>query len=230
MRSLTRFLLFLLLLAMIAAAALWIIGGKKDEYSISLVIDAHPNQVFPYLTQPDLLKQWASGLVQVEELRPLADGSNRTIKTTRIVVDQSGKRTAFEDEVLRHSENEAVTVQSSNAAQVITAIYQLDLKDNRKTVLTHRVKVSNVGIGRLLGPLQRDDVKSQMENEARQLKELVETNEPQWEPSTADEPVLQVPSFGPENLSNSDPNAPIDPSQPHVPKINATAAEPSENP
>ena len=48
----------ILLLSVIAVAVLWILGGKQTEFSTALSIDAPPEVIFPYLTQPEQLKSW----------------------------------------------------------------------------------------------------------------------------------------------------------------------------
>ena len=68
-------------------------------------------------------------------------------------------------------------MQSRNRSQVITSIYQLELKEDNKTSLTYRVKTANRGVGRFLAPLNSSNIQVRMENDVRRLKELVEKNQ-----------------------------------------------------
>ena len=175
----TRLLIIFVIVAGIAASSLWIIGGKKNEYSTSLVIDAQPQQVFPYLTQPDHMKSWIEGLTEVSELvkPPEKDLPAPPVTTARVMRTEGGKQIRYQDEIIRFDPHKLVSVQSRNPSQVVTAIYQLEAKEDDKTSLTYKVKTKNRGIGRLLAPLNTPDIQLQMEQDARRLKELVEKNE-----------------------------------------------------
>lgn len=193
----SRFFLFLFVAALIALAGLWILGNKKSDYSTSVVIDAHPSQVFPYLTQPDRLKQWLTGLEQVDEILPPPAADEYTSPPKMIRTwNLNGTRTSFNDLVIRYNLDEMVSVQSSNANQVVTSIYELDLKDANKTLLTYQVKSTNVGLGRLLAVFRSTDIESTIARDARKLKELVEKNEPPSTGPADDEASFQVPGFG----------------------------------
>lgn len=174
-----KLLIFLLIVAGVAATSLWIIGGKKNEYSTSLLINAQPQQVFPYLTQPEHLKSWIDGLTEVSELvkPPEEKLPTPAVTTLRVFQNENGKQVRFQDEIIRFDPNKLVSVQSRNRSHVVTSIYQLELKDDNKTSLTYRVKKANRGIGRFFAPLNQANIQEQMENDARRLKELVEKNQ-----------------------------------------------------
>ena len=190
----TRIFLSLTIVLLVVAAGLWIIGGKKNEYATETTINASPESVFPYLTQAGHMKKWVSGLTNVEDLTPLKENDNGVRggkKTLRVVKDDEGNQTRYDDEVIRFEDGKAVSVQSTNSSEKVTRIFQLDLNEG-KTVLNYRVKTENAGIGRMTAVFQKNDYGSQIESEARKLKELVEANEPEPAPV---EPIYQNPSF-----------------------------------
>ena len=194
-----RLLMFVLILLFIAACGLWIMGGKKNEYSTSLSIDAAPDQIFPYLVEPDRMKKWIKGLDQIEQLRPAEDPHQAVPQTSRVVSDDSGNPQQFRDEVLRYSEGKGLSIQSTNAFQIIVSVFQLE-PEQGKTRLEYRVKTTNVGFGRMLAPLQSQDFRSRMESDAQRLKELVESTEPKVESVPDDDeldvaPAYKVPNF-----------------------------------
>ena len=174
-----KIVVFLLIVVGIGASSLWILGGKKNEYSTSLVIDAQPQQVFPYLTQPDHMKTWIEGLDEVSELvkPPEKELPAPPVTTARIVRTADGKQVRYQDQIIRFDPGKLVSVQSKNRSQVVTSIYQLEAKEDDKTALTYKVKTKNRGVGRILAPLSTADIQLQMEQDARRLKELVEKNE-----------------------------------------------------
>ena len=146
-----RILLFVVIVAAIACSSIWLIGGKKNDFSTSLVINAQPQQIFPYLTESDRLKQWISGLVRVEDLA-MAEKNQPAVITERIVDDGQGNSIVFKDKVIRQVQDELFSVQSTSSEKVITAIYQLEPTDDQKTQLTCRFKEVNTSLGRFLAP------------------------------------------------------------------------------
>lgn len=191
MKTSTRFFLFLSIFVIVVVSGIWIWGGKKHEYVAKLLIDRQPQQVFSYLTQPDSLMQWVSGLKSVEELSPAKGAASRAEKTQRVVKETSGNQTHFQDQVIRFEQDELLTVQSTNGTEIITSIFQLEPTAG-KTQLTYRVKIEYVGFGRLLAPFQKHELESKIETEAIKLKKLVEQNEPKLE---SPQPIYQNPNF-----------------------------------
>ncbi len=176
MTNSSKIVLWILLIAAIATSALWIMGGKRNEYSSALVIDADPPTVFSFLVEPEKLKGWVKGLSRVEQIEPNEEINGILVVNTQsrtVVVD--GKATLFEDEVLRFGEDTNLTVKSTNSKIALTSIFKLEPQDNR-TLLTYRVKTLNRGIGRLLAPLSKDETQSRIDEELRRLKELVESD------------------------------------------------------
>ena len=199
MSRLTRFLLFLVVATLVAVTGLWILGGKKTEFSTRVSIAAHPSQIFPYLTQPEKLKQWLTGLEQVDEILPIPKGEYSAVPDThRTVVDSTGRKTQFQDNVIRFTPDELISVQSSCSTVVLTSIFQLELKASQQTLTTYQVKSMPIGIGRLLAPLKTSDVQKQIVDDARRLKELVEREQPVGKGGSAEGAVsFQVPGFEP---------------------------------
>jgi uncharacterized protein YndB with AHSA1/START domain len=169
-----KLLLFCVIVAAIGASSLWLIGGKKGEYSTSLVINASPQQVFPYLTDAERLKQWLEGLAEVENLVETEDGA-QSQPTRRLMDFGDGKQVWFQDEVIRHESDAMISVQSSSSNKVITAIYQLQPTPDDKTELKYRLKTTNKSLGRLWAAFEKTDYQKRIENDARKLKELIES-------------------------------------------------------
>ena len=170
--------LSILLFTAIAGAALWILGGKQVEYSTAQTIDAPPEAVFPFLTKPEQIKSWTTGLSEVSELMPIQkiDGvpSGPIQKTMRVVSMPDGSRVRYEDRVIRYEENQTISVQSSSSQQVLISIYQLEPRDGQ-TFLTYRLKTTSCGTGRLLAPLSSSDFQNRIDGDILKLKALVES-------------------------------------------------------
>jgi hypothetical protein len=159
----------------VVAIALWLSGGKKQEYSAAIQIEASPDVVFAYLTEPEKHKSWITGLAHVERLESNTDenGDPKRITTQR-VVSLDGKESKFEDQVIRFEPDASLTVRSSRSSQVITSIYLLEPRDSQ-TYFTYRVIKLNRGIKRILAPLSSDKTQEQVDDDIRKLKRTVES-------------------------------------------------------
>lgn len=170
-----KLVLWISIITAVVAIGLWLVGGKKQEYSAAIQIEASPDVVFAYLTEAEKHKSWITGLAHVERLESNSDenGDPKRITTTR-VISLNGKKSRFEDEVIRFEPDESLTVRSSNNDQAITSIYSLRPRDSQ-TYFTYRVIKLNRGIKRLLSPLSRDKTQNQVDDDVRKLKQLVES-------------------------------------------------------
>ena len=163
-----------LIIATVVAIALWLVGGKKLEHSAAIEIDGSPDVIFTYLTEPEKHKSWVTGLAHVEPLESNMDenGASKRIRTTRVIATD-GRESRFEDEVIRFQPNERLSVRSTNLDQIVTTIYQLEPKGT-KTQFTYRVIKYYRGVKRILAPLNTDTTQSQIDQDVRKLKQLVE--------------------------------------------------------
>lgn len=168
----------LLVLLLIAAAALWIMGGKKKENQTSLEFDATPDQIWPYLTEPNGIGQWFSGLVSIDPIvAPLEDPIGPLPPPVRRILQSAdGTQTEYEDEILRFVPQQILALKSRSAGEAITWVYQLDPKVEGRTNVTLRVVKSATGLERFLAPLSDDAWLMQVEVDIRKLKEIVEGN------------------------------------------------------
>ena len=171
----SKLVLWILIITVVVGTGLWLAGGKKREHSAAIEIEASPQVIFAFLTEPDKHKSWITGLDHVETLESNTDenGVHKRITTTR-VMNINGKESRFDDEVIRFRPNEMLTVQSSNIDEVVTSIYQLEPRDSQ-TYFTYRIVKLNRGIKRLLAPLESDKTQAQINEDILKLKQLVES-------------------------------------------------------
>jgi hypothetical protein len=176
MTNLSKFSLMIVTIAVVAGAGLWMLGGKQVEYSTALQIDASPEVVFTYLTDPDRHKDWAAGLSEVGAFKPNTPANGNPVRmTTPRVVTVDGQSKYFEDEVLRYEPEKVLSVKSSNPTLILTSIFLLEPRESQ-THLSYRVKRANSGLGRFIAPLRKDLIQTQIDADIRRLKELIETN------------------------------------------------------
>ena len=98
MSGIVKFLLFLVIAMGITIGCLWFLGGKKQEYSTVVSINASTDQIYPYLTEPERIKKWKSELVEIRLLQegPIELGS-KSVSTLQF----NGTTKVFNDEVIR---------------------------------------------------------------------------------------------------------------------------------
>lgn len=177
MPFLNRFFLFFVIGLFVLCAGLWIAGGKEEKYTTSIEIDASPSQIFPYLIEPELMKQWITGLEQIDKLTPPPENPAMAPELTRLVVDEKGNEIYFKDTVIRYTPDSIVSIRSSRGGVVYTTVHQLERAERGRTRFNNFVIASYNGLGRLLAPIQSNDLEDQIVAETRRLKELVESNE-----------------------------------------------------
>jgi len=239
MSAIGKTALTILLVLIIVGAALWILGGKESEYYTGLSIAAPPEAIFPYLTQPERLKSWTDGLVEVSEFGPTpeADGaaSAPVEKTLRVMSNADGSQTHSQDQVIRYEENLFISVQSTFPQQIVTYIYHLEPKGGQTTFLSYRIKINSSGAGRFLAAISGNEFQDRIDSDIRKLKALVESSELPLPPSGVDiseVDVSDLDSIGRESpiLNVADPDGSIpDVSIPNVAVPNAATPSDGRN-
>jgi uncharacterized protein YndB with AHSA1/START domain len=139
----------------------------RNEHSVE--IDAPAERVFPYLAEPDLMREWVGGLL---EFRPTDAGpalGSRAIQ----VVEIAGKKWEVESELTRYEpprELEARLVASKAFESVAT--YRLEEVDGRTRVTT--TMESEYRVARLVGGLIARKAQKKLETDLARLKQVVE--------------------------------------------------------
>jgi uncharacterized protein YndB with AHSA1/START domain len=171
-----RVLSTLLILLLIAAAALWIMGGAKKENDTSLEFDATPEQIWPYLTEPDRIRQWFSGLVSIDPIEAPSDdpAAPAPAPIRRVLQTADGDRVEYKDQILRFTPGQMLSLRSRSSGGTLTWVYQLEAMVDDRANVTFRVVQSASGLARLLAPLTEDVSLKQIEIDIRQLKQVVE--------------------------------------------------------
>ncbi|MCH2181446.1 MAG: SRPBCC family protein [Mariniblastus sp.] len=172
MSGIVKFLLFLAIAVVIAVGCLWFLGGKKQEYSTVVSINASPDQVYPYLIEPDRLKKWKSELLDIQ---PLSEGpvelGSKSVSTLQV----NGKTRVCNDEVIRFQENRVFTVRSRGPNTILSSIFKLE-NESGKTGLSYQIKLTTRGFDRLFVPFQDSDrTQKGMVRDALALKKIVES-------------------------------------------------------
>lgn len=61
---------------LLAPVVMWVKGGTARFYAAEVEVRAPADQVFPYLTEPEKMKQWVSGLVESRRENAGSEGHN----------------------------------------------------------------------------------------------------------------------------------------------------------
>jgi hypothetical protein len=176
MNALAKILLSICFLIAISALAIWIIGGQTIKHSTTMLIDASPTAVFPYLVEGEKVQQWSEGVVDVGNFMDPQSESSPSSTARTLTAD--GKLVTFEDRVIRYKADETISIQSSNSFLVQTSIFMLTSTGDAsmpQTQLEYRTKTNHVGLGRIFEPFSKDNVEERMIGDAKRLKDLVES-------------------------------------------------------
>ena len=175
--------MFALVAIVVVTGGLWFVGGKKLGYSTEFTLNATPQQVFIFLSKPKYLKQWVSGLQEMDLIEP-SDGGNPQYE---IVVLDRGRKLKLRQEVTRYVQDEMIALQIKNSSMVSTSIFWLE-KIGEKTKVSYKVKEEGKGLSRIARPLQKNTTEERIREESRELKRVVEKNLDKLEDDLPDSP------------------------------------------
>jgi uncharacterized protein YndB with AHSA1/START domain len=134
-----------------------------------LRIDAPPDKVFPFLVEPERLKNWVGGFV---ESRPI-HGSRPGVGARSIdVFRENGREILMETEIRRYEEPTRLEVWIKGPGVDVVSDYQLRGQD--ATELTHRQDVRLRGFAKLLTPFIGGAARRRLVDDLRRLKLAVE--------------------------------------------------------
>ncbi len=148
----------------------WTIGGSMADYRVQVSIAATPAQVYPFLTEPERLKQWLGGLV---ESKPLTEGGTRVGARSLEIVEESGRRMEMESVVLDVRTNELLAVEISSSMGQMRSEYRL-AGDGARTRVDHTMNVRYKGFIRFIAPFIKGMVQKKIEGDLERLRQVVE--------------------------------------------------------
>jgi carbon monoxide dehydrogenase subunit G len=139
-------------------------------YDASIEIDASPEAIFPFLVEPDRLKQWVGGFV---EARPLTTGPTRLGSKSIDVIREGNREMRFETEITGYEPPRGVTVRIQAPGMDAVSDYRLDGRGSR-TRASHVQQVRYGGLLRVVGPLMGGMVRRKIREDLDRLKAAVE--------------------------------------------------------
>ena len=135
-------------------------------------IDAPAGRVFPFLAEPELMKQWVGGLI---DFRPLDQGPARGSRAIQLV-EIAGKKWELESEITRYEpprELQARLVAPKDFESV--ASYRLDDAGGGTRVTTTMDTEYKSRLARMLGGVATKQAQKKLEADLTRLKQVVET-------------------------------------------------------
>ena len=156
----------------IALGCLWFLGGKKQEYSTAISINALPEQVYPYLVEPLRIKKWNSRVVDIQ---PVSEARSSWDQNRCRRCSSMEKPGFFQDEVIRFQQNEIFTVRSRAPNTILSSLFKLE-NESGKTGLSYQIKLTTKGFSRLFVPFQNSKQRQlEMATDTLALKKVVES-------------------------------------------------------
>jgi carbon monoxide dehydrogenase subunit G len=162
------------LIAMFFVVMLILSGGAKGEghHDASIVINKPPAEVFPWLTEPEKLTKWLTGLV---ESKALTEGGLRVGAKSQETVEVGGERTVMEVEVTAVEPPKLLVVRITSEGFVGDSRYTLE-QDGSSTKLRYLGDFRyTVFMAKLLEPLITPAAQGKLVQDFERLKVLVES-------------------------------------------------------
>jgi hypothetical protein len=171
MKSFLRLLAAGLFLLLLVAGVIFYRGGKQLEYRAeTLIHNTSLKNVMDHLSQPDLVKLWAEGVV---EIRPQEDlEAEIGARGTLTVVDPDGAARELQNQVLAYSDT-SLTIKTSGKEFEACSIWKLFPSGNDVQVRQLMLGTYK-GFSRLEAPFYRDSVEQQMQSDLQRLASLIE--------------------------------------------------------
>ncbi len=149
-------------------------GGTPQFHATEVEIRALAEQVFPYLVEPEKLKQWVSGMAESRALTQ--DGLVVGAKLIE-VVENDGKRVQIEAEIARIEKNQLVQLKMRSS--YFDAVNHLDLTSTpHGTEVTQNLTVTYKGLARFFVPFRDSRIQGEWAGDLNRLKEIVEKSNP----------------------------------------------------
>lgn len=134
------------------------------------IIGVHPGQVFPFLVEPDRLKQWMSGLV---DSKALTEGGPRVGARSQETVEEDGRRVVVLTEITQYEVNRTLAVKLENDMFDAVSCYDLEVHA-AGTHVKHRFEAKYKGMMRFMAVMIGGMVQKKLEGDMQRLKQAAE--------------------------------------------------------
>lgn len=170
MGIISRLFTYTLVLALIAALALWVMGGYKAENSGSIEIKATPEQIFQVLSDPNERQKWLLNATRVEMKSKPPLGPKTTYVTQQLV---EGKDQTSEDSVQQIKEPEWLSIRMETAASTLITMFEISRVGDQSR-LNYKASQISTKLYRLLAPFKKLDLQGRIDEELVKIKRQAE--------------------------------------------------------
>ncbi len=159
-------------LLVLAAATLYLLGGRKRTFRAEVRIDGSADEVWPWLVEPERLERWIGGLV---ESRPLGDGGLRVGARSVETIEEGDRRSEMTTEVVALDPARLLAVRLESG--VLTGRNRLELwpAGDGATLLRQTLTVRYRGAARMFGPFLGGTVRRKLDADLDRLRASVES-------------------------------------------------------
>jgi len=173
-RSLVKFGLLaaggLIVALLLAAAGCWLAGGGVHTQTTAAQIHAPREEVFKHLSEPDSIKQWIEGVVQIT---PLDDLGNTPGARSRVICEVDGGKFEMDDELLVYDQPSRLSVKLTSPMFTIVNTFQLT-EDAGVTTVEQTMDAEYHGLARTMAPFIGGATQKQLDDDMLRLKALAE--------------------------------------------------------
>ena len=140
-----------------------------STHRASIEIAAAPEEIFRYLIQPELLKEWIGGFV---ETRPMTEGVTGLGSKSIDVFEENGREMRMETEIVGFEPGRLLEVKISHS--MMDSVSRYHLIGSSPTKVSHEQALRMKGMARLLGPFMGGATQRRMDTDLGRLKQAVE--------------------------------------------------------
>lgn len=138
-------------------------------YTVSTEIAAPPEIVFPFLMEPDRLRQWLGGFVSSE---PLTEGPVRVGTKSVDVFTEGGREMRMTTEITAFERSRRMEVAIRSPQGEAVSDYRLE--GAARTRVTHRQTLQFTGVYRFLAPFIGGVIRRRLAADLARLKQAIE--------------------------------------------------------
>lgn len=171
MKNWGKYLLRAAVLALVMLGLIWLLGGRTYSSFADAQTAAPADQVFAFLIQPELRKEWIAGVEDITRLTDFdaAIGTQHQVRGRFVSGDD-----VYLEEVIEFEPNQLLQVQGESPTMTWTTTYALE-PDGGGTRIHRRTQTQYHGLPRFLTLFTGDSWGRYLEGDLAALKQAVES-------------------------------------------------------
>ncbi len=157
----------------LGALTMFLMGFRANagRNSLAIEINRPAAQVFPWLIEPDKLKQWVTGLAEMKQLTP---GPIQVGTKARDTIVEGNQKATADLTFTSFEQNRMIGVHLETDAFSNDVRYELAEHDGKTRLTSTSVAKYKIWLAKLMEPVITPSVQQSLQDDMGKLKKLVE--------------------------------------------------------